>query len=117
MSFTIYALRLKGDPEVRYVGQTANLEQRFQYHRSYCCRIPWHTTFTLWLKNNAGAIECVEIGTAPTREEARLSERAAINLCLALGHRLFNRHLVPAEKRLPDRDETCGPADYWSRAA
>lgn len=101
--FTVYALRVKGDPEVRYIGQTWNVEQRLAGHLSTAHHMPWATTFADWLKGNRDSIEAVELATADTREEARRIERETVAVFLALDHRLFNQWLVPAEKRQAPR--------------
>lgn len=101
--FTIYALRIRGQTEVRYIGQTQDLERRFAGHFSTANNMPWATSFAMWLKSNADEIEAVALATAETREDARRIERDTINVFLALEHRLFNQWLVPAEKRCAPR--------------
>ncbi len=104
MSFTVYGLRLKGDKEVRYIGQTNGpIEVRLHWHRTY--RPP---TLRSWLATNAGNIEAFAIGATDTREEATAMEKAIIALCLRLDHRLLNRRSLPAEFY---------PLEQWGKAA
>lgn len=114
MTITVYGLRIKGDKEVRYIGQSANVEQRLASHLRSYVRMTWPTDFALWLKHNASEIEAVKLAYAPTREEARKIERMVVETFAALDHRLFNQWLVPPKKRLSQRT---GPQPHWMRAA
>lgn len=104
MTFAIYGLRLKGETEVRYIGQTGDTDQRLAGHFSAAYAMPWRTQFANWLIENQHRIEMVVLGTADSRDEARRAERAAVAICLAMDHRLFNLWLVPAHKRIPERE-------------
>lgn len=108
-AFTIYGLRVKGDKEVRYIGQCADVQIRLAGHFTQAKAMPWATNFADWLKHNKDQIEAVILGSAETRDEARKAERAAVAFCLALNHRLYNQWLVPAHKRLAPRGETVDP--------
>ena|SRR5437868_14657687 len=103
MSFTIYGLRLLGDREVRYVGQTGNTpESRLKCLTSESKLYGRRPTegFGAWLQGNEGSIEAFEIERVETRAEATARERAVVALCLTLNQRLFNHWLVPAEQRI-----------------
>lgn len=99
----IYGLRLKGDKEVRYIGQSANVAQRLAGHLGTAHSMPWATDFAYWLIENADTVEAVELTTVETREEARRVERNTVGMFVALGHRLFNQWLVPAQHRCAPR--------------
>lgn len=103
--FTIYAMRAKGEIEVRYIGQTTKTpETRVKFEtgmaRSFE-RARWRTKpvegMYRWLLDNE--VEGVVLATAATRPEANAKEREMVVLFAKLGHRLFNRWLVPAELR------------------
>jgi hypothetical protein len=112
VSYYIYGLRISGDPECRYVGQTAGDPQRrlesllsgarrMKRHRDRGYGTPLNPDgFDLWLVGNAGNIDAFKIAKVETRAEALATERAIVALVLRLEHRLYNRHLVPAEKRI-----------------
>jgi hypothetical protein len=101
--FTIYAMRAKGDIEVRYVGQTAKTPESRIYSEAGQAR--WRQThgsmrddrFGEWLLGNQ--VEAVTLATAATKAEACAKEREMVEAFARLGHRLFNRWLVPAELR------------------
>ena len=101
MSFKIYAIRIAGDVEARYIGQTQDSGD----HRLHCllnqARImPRRTVFANWLVDNGARLVAVTLFTVETRAEARAIERQTVQCCLALNHRLFNQWLVPAEQRI-----------------
>lgn len=101
--FTIYGLRLIDAHEVRYVGQSKDVDKRLLGHFACAKGMPLPTAFAIWLCANEGGIEWFEIDSATTREDARQAERQAIEYALRFGHRLFNHHHVPADKRITDR--------------
>jgi hypothetical protein len=112
MSYYIYGFRIKGDPECRYVGQTSRTpEDRLFAETSYAKRsqrwfgrdneIHRPDGFYQWLIDHDGDIEAFRLAKVETRAEALATERVMVALVLRLGHRLFNRHLVPAELRIP----------------
>lgn len=103
MTVVIYGLRIRGEKEVRYVGQSADVEARLAGHFCTANNMPWATDFANWLTDNRQVIEAVALATAPTRAEARTIERQMVQACLAMGHRLFNQWLVPVEKRCNPR--------------
>lgn len=98
MSFTVYGLRLRGDPEVRYVGSTRHgADRRLNQHFYLTAGMQSGTPFATWLRENRKTIECFTIWEADTGDEALSLERGTIEMCLRLGQRLFNRKHVPAE--------------------
>lgn len=104
MSFTIYAMRAKGEIEVRYIGQTAKTpESRIiaeTAQSSTRARRGWGAgiyPMDCWLLAND--IEGVVLATAATKAEACAKEREMVEAFARLGHRLFNRWLVPTELR------------------
>lgn len=115
MTIAIYALRLKGDTEVRYIGQSANPAERLRGHISHARGMPWRTDFAEWLVRHESEIEVVLLTTAETREDARCVERTTVATFVALDHRLFNQWLVPAEKRA--RSRTSPAPALYRRAA
>lgn len=103
-AFSIYALRLCGDSEVRYVGQTMQrIEDRLRGHIQYANNHGIATTYTVWILDNWRTIEAVKIAEAATRQEALVLEAQLIGVMSALGHRLFNKHHVSYFARIPDR--------------
>lgn len=102
MMFVVYAIRLKDDPEARYIGQTgvSPWARLREFLAEAAHRWRTHSSFHRWLSENRENVEAVIIAEADTRADARRIEREAVNLCLGLGHRLFNNHLVPADKRI-----------------
>ena len=99
MSQTVYAIRLKGDGESRYIGLTTI---------PVACRLGNHLSgsplsdFHAWLRSNADDVEAVVLGRCEGRANGLALEKAKIKEALALGYRLFNRHHVPgAHVRLP----------------
>jgi len=124
MTFTVYGLRLRGEKEVRYIGQTADVSARLAGHFSTAKRMPWATDFAHWLRDNGPIIEAVSLAVAETRIEARAIERQMVGACAALGHRLFNQWLVPAGQRCAPRTKPYVPRarskykiEPWSEAA
>lgn len=106
MSYTVYGLRLIGDKEARYIGQTGKpLDRRLAVHHaeSKVQYIP--SPLCVWLMENKPQVEAFPILTVATRTDAHRAEREAVEFCLALNHRLFNRCLVPRELRIPRSDE------------
>lgn len=103
MRWTVYGLRLKGDREVRYIGQTQrSLEDRLFNHFSAARHVAGGLCG--WLRVNADEVEAFKIAYTDNLDEARATERVVIALCLRLNHRLFNRAHVPAELRLVETD-------------
>jgi hypothetical protein len=107
MSFTIYGLRIKGDIEVRYIGQTGKtLDERLYValakaknnSKNHHGIVP---DLSRWLLGNE--VESVALTTAATRAEARAKEREMVEAFAKLGHRLFNRWLVPTKLRRASR--------------
>jgi hypothetical protein len=100
MTFYVYGLRLKGDREVRYVGETSGPPE-FRLHLHYAAaRKARLGALGDWLLSHDGDVEAFKIALVDTRKEARASERAIIALCLRLNQRLFNIAGVPRELRL-----------------
>jgi hypothetical protein len=94
--FTVYGLRLKGDKEVRYIGQTNGLVfLRLNGHLSAAAKRRHNLPLCEWLAENGSNVEAFKIGYADTRAEAIGIEKAIIALCLRLEHRLLNQR--PAE--------------------
>jgi hypothetical protein len=99
--YTVYALRLIGDAEIRYIGQTnGDPAERLVNLRS--CEVGFRnaTPFGEWLDRHRAQIEVRKLATFPTREEAKAGEKAAIMLALTIGARLFNRDHVPKHLRI-----------------
>lgn len=117
MTFCIYGLRLTGETEARYIGRTGHpLWSRRRIHMNEAKSQPSPTDFARWLKRNGSQVEIFEIATTESATEALALEREMVRVCLALNHRLFNRWLVPAERRLPLRTRPTSP-DPSERAA
>lgn len=88
MTHTVYGLRLKGDPEVRYVGLTCkDLKRRLRQHRTGGNS----PLLSPWLRENSDEVEIFPIAAVECREEATATEKVMIALCCRLDHRLFNR--------------------------
>lgn len=103
MSYVIYGLRLKGSPEVRYVGLTSFTPEIRLLHLTREARLYGQRPTTGrsgWLLVNKGQIDAFEIARADTKADAHKKEREAVQFCLLLNHRLFNAWLVPAGRRL-----------------
>jgi hypothetical protein len=111
VSWVIYGLRLKGDTECRYVGQTCKSPQvrleRLTYEAGHLRKtFQWHGKspdpdgFGEWLLDNQENIEAFVIAAAVSHADALETERAMVTVMLRLNHRLFNSHLVPADKRI-----------------
>lgn len=102
MSFLVYGLRVTGDREVRYIGFTGHdAATRLKGHYSNAKLYGARPTVGLagWLLDNEGNVEAVELARAGGKAAIRIAERAAVEFCVALNHRLFNTWLVPAEHR------------------
>ena len=104
MTFRVYGIRIKGDLEVRYVGQTsrAPTTRLNQLHTEHCMN--WHThwegdDFGRWLHYNRDNVEAFDIAECETRKSAKTTEQVVIALCLRLNHRLFNGDHVPEHLR------------------
>lgn len=94
----IYGIRLHGDKEVRYVGQTNGyIESRLVGHIKTAERQPYGSNKALcaWLLGNRDNLEIFKIAYVDSAAEANGIEKAIIALCLRLEHRLFNRRLLP----------------------
>ena len=96
MSYTVYALRLRGEIEARYIGQTQRaLADRLHSH-ILAAKLPVRPRpLAVWLIENMGQIEVIDLAAFGDRASAINYERNAISLCAALGNRLFNIHGVP----------------------
>jgi hypothetical protein len=106
MTWTVYGLRLRGNHEARYIGQTMRpLDNRLFNHFNIAAKMPRPTQFAHWLIDNRDEVEAFKIAYADTLVEARTIERVVIGLCLRLEHRLFNRVHVPAHLRLVQREQ------------
>ena len=107
MSFYVYGLRLKGDLECRYIGQTGKApedrlidrirQSRHHVKIGYCAH---PDGLSQWVAANADNIEVFRIAKTETRQEARATERVIIALVLRLGHRLLNLEGVPPEQQI-----------------
>jgi hypothetical protein len=106
-AFYVYGLRLMGDVECRYIGQTGKTPEVRRYAlvsegrtRVKQNRLVYPGDFWHWLADNHEQIEVFAIGKVDTRAEAVAMERAIIALVLRLGHRLFNITGVPLDQQL-----------------
>jgi hypothetical protein len=106
MMFRIYAFRLSGDSELRYVGLTSKeaairlAALTADAHRradTTCLREP--DAFQCWLIEHEGQIETVEILRVGAKADAHLAERAVAAALIEAGHSLFNTWLVPKDRR------------------
>lgn len=89
---TIYGLRLKGDREVRYVGQTNDAPiVRLASHLKAATRAVHNPELCEWLRSNRPNIEAFAIAKVATRQEALSHERVIVALCRRLNHRLLNQ--------------------------
>lgn len=101
MTWDIYGIRLIGDPEIRYVGQTGKGVERRLYEKAYFARRDWgDALMSQWMRDNEGRVEVVVIDTVTSEVDARAAERATVKMLSNIGHRLFNRNLIAREKRL-----------------
>lgn len=104
----VYGLRLKGDREVRYVGETHKRRQdRLIQHmtrvRTPRFGRPKHVyaegTFGHWLGAHKGQVEIFDIAECDSKAKARVTEKVVIALCQRLNHRLFNsKHMLRPKK-------------------
>lgn len=93
----IYGLREVGCDEIRYVGFTNQpLPKRLAEHRKNA-RAEWPYGPTDWMRS-AGEIEIVRLCACPMAKARRLERKWVVRLH-SEGHRLTNRHLLPAEAR------------------
>ena len=114
MSFTIYALRLKGSTEARYIGQTGHTaEHRLKNLAGTAWHMPVPTPLSVWLMEHGAEVECLVLALVATREDALRLEREAISFALALGHRLFNRQHVPTHLKIGDSPEIVARRHAW----
>jgi hypothetical protein len=98
--FTVYGLRLRGEREVRYVGQTIGSGKvRLKGHMNEAPKGRYNKALCAWLSEHGDNVEAFHIGYTDTRDEALAMERAIIALCLRLEQRLFNQRNIPAELR------------------
>jgi hypothetical protein len=98
--FYVYGLRLKGDREVRYIGETSGPpELRLHLHYA-AARKDRIGPLGGWLLEHEGDVEAFKIAAVESKLEARATERTIIALCLRLNQRLFNRAGVPHELRI-----------------
>lgn len=104
MIWTIYGLRIRDDKEVRYVGQTQSTPHfRLQNHQWAARKNK--TALAEWLRDNGDRVEIFPIAKVDQPGKAAVYERLIITLCVALGHRLFNRGHVPAHLRIANPAE------------
>lgn len=90
--FTIYGLRLAGDRETRYIGQTSeNPIARLSSHLKAAQRAAHNPEFCEWLRANGPRIEAFAIAKVATRQEALSHERVIVALCQRLNQRLYNQ--------------------------
>lgn len=100
MTHTVYGLRLRGDTEVRYIGQTRRpLEGRLLNHFSANNLMVWPNEFAKWMRLGAEDIEIFAIAQCDGEVAAKAKERELIAVCIAFQHRLFNVRHVPKELR------------------
>lgn len=99
MTYAVYGLRLNGDKEVRYVGFTRKGEQRLRQH-FYMNAYRAGSPMADWLRENRKTVEFFTIWEADTSGMALALERGTIEMCLRLGHRLFNHIHVAPELRI-----------------
>jgi hypothetical protein len=91
-TYIVYGLRLKGEREVRYVGETTKrLKDRLIQHTSVAVMGRIEGAFADWLLSNRGEIEIFEIATCEDRKHAQETEKVIIAECQRLGQRIFNR--------------------------
>lgn len=101
MSYTVYGIRLKGEREARYIGQTSGKPGT----RLSSLQCGGGLVFRKWLSDNRENLETFAIAYADTRVEAVAIEQVAVAFCLRLNHRLFNREHVPVHLRLVENDD------------
>lgn len=95
-AFTVYGLRLKGEREVRYIGQTNGSPWvRLQGHLNTARRGLYNQELNEWLLANELSAEAFAIAKVDSRKEAEDYERAIIALCVRLDQRLLNRRKLP----------------------
>jgi hypothetical protein len=98
--FTVYGLRLKGEREARYIGQTVGSGNlRLKGHKNEAPKGRHNKALCEWLSENGDDVEAFHIAYTDTRDEALAMERAIIALCLRLEQRLFNQRNIPSELR------------------
>lgn len=96
MTFSIYGLRRRGDPEVRYIGQTNGpIAVRLHLHYRAATLRRHNTALCDWLLENSGTIEVFRIAGVETRAAALERERRTIALFAKRGNRLFNMRGLP----------------------
>ena len=98
--FTVYAIRISGDCEARYIGQTSlSPEKRLSAHFGEAHPSGWasRTPFDEWLIGHRDEIEAIPLATFGSRLEAKAFERQLICALAKLGNRLFNRDHMPRE--------------------
>ena len=94
-TWTVYALRRRGEAEARYVGMTSKPPVvRMGQHLtlSQYAGYPVHR----WIGEAPFDVEMVELSQHDTERAARDAERAAIVTLAAMGHRLCNDKHNPA---------------------
>jgi hypothetical protein len=97
--FAVYGVRLRGDTETRYIGQTGNpLSVRFAGLKSCETGHRSASLFGQWLHEND--VEIFRIAECPDRASAKATEAVAIAISLRFNHRLFNRDHVPKHLRI-----------------
>lgn len=90
--FFVYALRVKGEMEARYIGQSKQPERRLYEVVWEALRAGCPTANDLWLRANRHRLELAILHECESREEAKKVEAEAIRLFAAMGHRLVNCH-------------------------
>lgn len=105
MKYCVYGIRLKGDHEIRYVGFSRySGERRLRQHFAMASREEVGTPFAAWLHDNRTNVEVFQIWAPATCDEAVALEHGTIEMCVRLGHRLFNRSRVPALLQIVPQD-------------
>jgi hypothetical protein len=101
MTFTVYALRLKGETEVRYIGLT-NGDPQNRVCNLRSCEVGLHraSLFGQWLDSHYGDIEALTLATCKDRSEGKAAEIEAITMAVKTGQRLFYRDQVPKAARI-----------------
>lgn len=102
MRYVVYGLRRRGEPEMRYIGRTAKPLEKRLYNHVYEVRLrPKLSSLYQWVRDCGDDIEIIPLAEHTDWGAVKDAEREMIRLCLAMGHRLFNQWLVPADQRLP----------------
>mgnify|MGYP007100087896 CR=1 FL=1 len=98
----IYALVDPRNCEVRYIGQTVNMYDRYKQH--LCTDKPIDFVFWWWDATEYGDDVIMYALCGTTKEDANKHEQHAIDTALANGCQLFN---VKGTTRIPPKDKLC----------